>query len=70
MVSLISKKVFGDMKVKNYIEGDKITLEAVKCPRVTGWIVVIEKGCEIDLVQYSENVKISKKAKVNKLEKI
>lgn len=70
LISPISKKVFGDFKVNNYIEGDEITIEGVNCPRVTGRVIIIEKDCEIDLVQYSENVIVSQKAKVNKLEKL
>ena len=56
--------------VASSIEGDEISLESVACPRVAGRIVTIKKGCNIDLVQYSENVEISPNAKVGKTEKI
>lgn len=56
--------------VKNSIEGDEITLEGVIVPRVSGRIVHIGKNCEVDLLQYSENVEISSEAKVKKTEKI
>ena len=52
------------------IEADAPTLEYVTCPRVTGRVVVIGKGCKIDLVQYSEEIQISPKATVGKVEKI
>ena len=51
-------------------EGDDVLLSYVTCPRVSGTRVVIGKGCEIDLVQYSETVEISPGAKVRKIEKI
>lgn len=56
--------------VKNSIEGDEIAIENVVTPEVTGRIVAIGDGCEIDLVQYSDQVEISPKAKVGKTEKI
>ena len=36
----------------------------------TGRYIMIGEGCDIDLVQYSENIEISPKAKVKKCEKI
>ena len=56
--------------VKNSIEGDKIALENVEAPRVSGRVVAIGEGCEIDLVQYSEEIEVSPNAKVGKTEKI
>ncbi len=56
--------------VASSIEGDDISLEYVTCPRVAGRIVVIGKGCKIDLVQYSESVEISPRAKVGRVEKV
>lgn len=58
------------VRVRNSIEGDIIALEGVVTPRVSGRIVAISDGCEIDLVQYSEQVEISPNAKVGKTEKI
>lgn len=58
------------VRVNNSIEGDIIALEGVVTPRVSGRIVAISDGCEIDLVQYSEQVEISPNAKVRKTEKI
>jgi len=56
--------------VATAVEGDDVSLAYVTCPRVAGKHVVIGKGCEIDLVQYSETVEISRDAKVGKIEKI
>ena len=56
--------------VTEAVEGDVLDLEYVTAPRVTGRTVIIGKGCEIDLVQYSERVEISPKATVGKVEKI
>lgn len=58
------------VRVHNSIEGDIIALEGVVTPRVSGRIVAISDGCEIDLVQYSEQIEISPNAKVGKTEKI
>lgn len=58
------------VRVKNAIEADTIALENVKTPRVSGRIVAIGEDCEIDLVQYSEEIEISPKAKVGRTEKI
>lgn len=58
------------VEVETAIEGDQITLEYVKCPRVTGRVVNIGKGCEIGLVQFSEKMDMSAKAKVQTREKV
>ena len=58
------------MRVKTSIEGDEIALEGVIAPRVSGRVVAIGAGCEIDLVQYSEQVEISPEATVGKTEQI
>ena len=60
----------GAVRIKNAIEADTIALENVKTPRVSGRIVAIGENCEIDLVQYSEEIEISPKAKVGRTEKI
>ena len=60
----------GNVTVATSIEGDEVALERVTCPLVTGRVVRIGKGCQIDLVQYSEALEISKSAKVGRKEKI
>ena len=52
------------------IEGDTLDLEHTTAPRVTGQNVIIGKGCKIDLVQYRDEIKISPKSIVGKVEKI
>ena len=66
--SLIKKS--GKVCVESSIEGDNIALEYTVCPRVTGRVVAVGKGCEIDLLQYSEAFEISPEAKVGRTEKI
>ena len=56
--------------VASSIEGDNIAVERVTCPRITGRVVVIGKGCKVDLVQYSEEIKLSPDARVGKVEKL
>ena len=67
-------KIFGRSTcafvVSDSIEGDEIIIEHTKAKTVTGRYVMIGEGCEIDLVQYTENAEISPKAKVKKCEKI
>jgi cytoskeletal protein CcmA (bactofilin family) len=58
------------VEVATAIEGDQISLEYVSCPRVTGRSITVGRGCVIDLVQYSESIEISPKAKILKTEKI
>ena len=58
------------VSVSRSIEGDELTLSHVSCPRVTGRVVRIGKGCRIDLVQYSESLEASPKAKIGRIEKI
>ena len=60
----------GMIFVENSIEGDNVALENVKVPRVSGRVVAIGEDCEIELVQYSDQVEISPKAKVGRTEKI
>lgn len=64
------KKINGNVCVEGSIEGDEIALEAVSCPRVTGRVVAVGAGCDIDLVQYSDQIEVSPDAKVGKTEKI
>ena len=70
LLSSLVKKINGNVHVEGSIEGDEIALEGVTSPRVTGRIVAVERGCDIDLVQYSETVEISPDAKVGRTEKI
>ena len=63
-------KKFGTFIISESIEGDKINIEYTKAKTVIGKNIVIGDGCEIDLVQYTENAEISPKAKVKKCEKI
>ena len=57
-------------RVAGSVEADEISLTYVNCPRVSGKRVTIGKGCEIDLVQYSDTIDISANAYVKKIEKI
>lgn len=68
--SLIKRTTVGTVCVKNAIEGDEIALEGVVAPRVSGRVVAIGADCEIELVQYSEQVEVSPEAKVGRTERI
>lgn len=70
LLSSLVKSVTKGVNVNSSIEGDEVALEYVSCPRVTGRVVAVGQGCDIDLVQYSEDVEISPNAKVGKVEKI
>lgn len=70
LLSSLAKAVSKDVSVNSAIEGDEIALEYVSCPRVTGRIIAIGQGCNIDLVQYSEDIEISPDATVGRTEKI
>lgn len=56
--------------VDELIEGDSVAVEFVKAPKVVGRNVAIGANCEIDLVQYSEQIEIHPDAKVGKYEKV
>ncbi len=56
--------------VTDAIEGDDIEIEHTSAKSVSGRCVKIGDGCEIEVVQYTENADISPKAKVGKVEKI
>lgn len=60
----------GNLTVDELIEGDVVALEFVTAPKVTGRVVAIGEGCEVDLVQYSEEIEMHPKAVVGKCEKI
>lgn len=70
LLSSLIKNTGGNVVVKGDIEGDSIALENVAAQRVSGRVVAIGEGCEIELVQYSEEVEISPDAKVGRTEKI
>lgn len=70
LFSSLVKTADGTVRVKNSVEGDEIALEGVVAPRVSGRVIAIGEGCEIDLVQYSEQVEISPEAKVGRTEQI
>ena len=63
-------KKSGKFIVSEYIEGDEISIEYTSAKTVTGRNVKIGEKCEIGLVQYSESIEISPKAKIGKCEKI
>ena len=69
---LLSKLVGsgGKVIVDELVEGDIVAVECVKAPRVVGRVVAIGADCEIDLVQYSEEIEVHPKATVKKVEKI
>lgn len=70
LFSSLIKSTSGEVRVKTSIEGDEIALEGVVTPRVSGRVVAIGADCEVDLVQYSEQVEISPEAKVGRTERI
>ena len=65
-LSLMKRK----MVVSSEINGDTVSLSYVSCPVVSGKKVAIGKGCRIGVVRYSEEIQISKGAKIGKIEKI
>ncbi len=60
----------GCFVVEEQIEGDMVAIECVKTPKAVGRVVAIGTDCEIDLVQYTEEIEIHPDAKVGKIEKI
>ena len=60
----------GAVCVDELIEGDVVAIESVKSPKVVGRVVAIGADCEIDLVQYSEEIEIDPNARVAKYEKM
>ena len=71
-LALFSKLVknTGMFQIHQAIEGDVIAVEKVSAPLIVGRVVAIGSGCQIDLVQYSEEIEIHPDAIVKKLEKI
>lgn len=60
----------GMLTVDELVEGDVVAIECVKTPKVVGRVVAIGAGCDVALVQYSEEIEIHPDAKVGKYEKI
>jgi len=60
----------GGLTVSDSIEADRVELEYTACPTVSGREVVIGKGCKIDLVRYSESIRVEDGAEVGSQEKI
>ncbi|MCQ2422485.1 MAG: hypothetical protein MJ064_05760 [Lachnospiraceae bacterium] len=60
----------GFFDVKDSIEGDMILLENVSAKSVTGRVVTIGPGCDIDHVSYIESVSISPEAGVGAVDQI
>jgi len=67
---LVNAASCGCFTVEEQIEGDTVAIEYVKAPKVVGRVVAIGADCEIDLVQYTEEIEIHPDAKVGKIEKI
>ena len=67
---LVNESSCGCFVVEEQIEGDMVAIEYVKTPKVVGRVVAIGTDCEIDLVQYTEEIEIHPDAKVGKIEKI
>ena len=70
---LFSRLVNGggsDLTVSELVEGDVVALECVKVPTVVGRVVAIGAGCEIGLVQYTEECEIHPDARVERCEQI
>ncbi len=51
-------------------EKDVIAIEHVNVPKVVGRVVAIGEGCDIELVQYSDEIELHPDAKVGRCEKI
>lgn len=66
----IVKSKAGVITVAEAIEGENIKLEYTIAKRVTGRRINIGKGCQIELVQYSDSVEVSPKATVRTKEQI
>ena len=70
---LFSRLVNGggsNLTVSELVEGDVVALECVKAPTVVGRVVAIGAGCEIGLVQYTEECEIHPDARVERYEQI
>lgn len=61
---------YSKILVSDFIEGDNITLEKTECKVVRGHNVIINRDCNIDRVEYSGEISIDKRSKVNNIVKI
>ncbi len=68
--TLFGGRAQGYLQADSHIEGDSIDLEWTRAPRVSGRSVIIGEGCEIDLVQYTEQLEVSPNANVGRTEKV
>lgn len=61
----------GERKVKSdLIEGDKIRLNSTECTLVRGEDIIIEEGCKIDSIEYTNSLEIDDKSTVLNIIKI
>jgi len=60
----------GTLEVDDAIEADDIAIENVIAKRVTGRVVAVGAGCEIELVQYTGSCEIHPDARVGTAEQI
>ena len=58
------------MVTVNSIEGDDIRLWSTRAKVVRGTNVIIEDGCDIDLVEYKDNLRVHRSASVREKKKI
>jgi cytoskeletal protein CcmA (bactofilin family) len=65
LIKTWSKELHADL-----IEGDVVKLEYTRAKVVRGTDVEIGPGCEIELIEYRNDLQVSEKAKVNKTEKL
>ena len=70
LLSSFLKNADGRVKVEQAIEGDEIAVEGVTAQRISGRIVAVGDDCEIQLVQYSEQIEVAPTAKIGKTEQI
>jgi cytoskeletal protein CcmA (bactofilin family) len=59
-----------DVLTTDLIEGDEIVLENTRAKVIRGTKVTIGPGCEIDLVEYKEQLQLDKNAKVAESRKV
>ena len=64
------KPAEGSLTVSESIEADQVELVNTICPTVSGRRVVVGKGCRIDLVRYSESLRVDPEAQVGREEQV
>lgn len=70
LLSRLFREKWQTIRIETHIEADIIELINVTAPRVSGRVVTVGEGCQIDLVQYSGELTLSPNAKVGRTEKI